>query len=170
MEDDFKMSSIKEKALLYHTEKDRADRLHKEVEDLSRQLRYRNNAPNRKTVYKFSSHLVANEDMLSKLPVCSTLQPSRVEVYSFELGAGTFGSVTIGKLLGLELEVAVKKSKGFSLLTEGRICQSLSGHPNFPWFFEMLGNDIVMELIRIFDIVKVNITEVVLFNMLCLLN
>ena len=148
MKNEFEINSLKEKALLYIDERDRADRLQKEVTALSSQLISRNKTFHHKT---FSSQTILNEDILPKLPACATLLPVMIEINEFELGTGTFGSVVTGKLVGLELEVAIKRSKGFALITEGRICQSFSGHPNFLWYFGMMGNDIVMELVRIFD-------------------
>ena len=48
-----------------------------------------------------------------------------------EISSGSFGTVTIGCLIGIELDIALKRSKGYSQNTEGRVYQSLSGHPNF---------------------------------------
>ena len=136
MKNEFKINSLKEKALLYIDERDRADRLQMEVTALSSQLISRNKTSHHKT---FSSQSILNNDILAKLPACATLLPVMVEINEFELGTGTFGTVITGKLVGLELEVAVKRSKGFALISEGRICQFFSGHPNFLYFFGMMG-------------------------------
>ena len=64
---------------------------------------------------------------------------------------GIFGTVEIGHLTHLGIDVAIKCSKGSSLNVEGHAYQALSGMKNFLSFFGIVDNDIGLELFQVYD-------------------
>ena len=69
--------------------------------------------------------------LASKLPNVLEIDPALLEDKKISLGEGCFGSVTLGILKTLNVEVVIKHSKGSSQDVEGRVYQALSGSPNF---------------------------------------
>ena len=136
---------VAERVLQYCKERDRADILQSEVNNLIIQLSYSKYAS--KGVFPVNSKNTWTNNELIQLPSLANIPPEMVEIRKSGMGSGGFGKIAIGCLIGCELEVALKRSKGFSQNTEGRVCQAVSRHQNFLLFFGM-GNDIVLELVK----------------------
>jgi len=94
------------------------------------------------------------EILASKLPGNAEIDPSLLENRNINLGAGMFGSVTVGYMSNLKIEVAIKTSKGSSQDVEGRVYQALSGYKHFLHYFGVSNNKLVLQLIQVFDVDK----------------
>ena len=125
--------------------------LKEEVGSLYKQLNVRKYAT-RNGFNSIKAHHERQKEMLaSKLPTLMQLSPELLKVKRVPIASGCFGSVCVGELLNLKLDVAVKKSKGSSLEVEGRVYQALSGSKYFLQFFGMYDNAIVTELVQVYD-------------------
>ena len=136
-------------ALLYAEEKHQNETLQKEVESLSKQLKLRNYTT-RKGFSQLRCNAVA-EFLASKLPSSAQISPDVIKRHKTKLGEGTYGSITIGNLTSVNVDVAIKESKGSSLDVEGRVYQALSGSKNFLHFFGVLDNCLILEIVQVYD-------------------
>lgn len=151
LEEKAQEKSVLKKALNYQGEKEKVVLLQKEIDCLTSQLSFRSYACRGTFPVNSKNVWTKNENLVRHLPSYPVILPDVINDSEFDFGSGRFGCVTIGYIHSIGVEVAIKKSKGFSQNTEGRIYQALSGHPNFLFFFGMQGNNIVTELVKIYD-------------------
>jgi len=147
-----KYALLEDIAVKFIQEKKRNGELQKEVLELSKELSLR-----KYTTRKGFQNLKTiqhKEILASKLPGNAEIDPSLLENRNINLGAGMFGSVTVGYMSNLKIEVTIKTSKGSSQDVEGRVYQALSGYKHFLHYFGVSNNKLVLQLIQVFDVDK----------------
>ena len=147
-----KTALLEDIAVKFIQEKERNGKLQKEVLELTKELSLRKYTT-RKGFKKLKT-IQHRELLASKLPENAEIEPSILENRNIILGAGMFGSVTVGYMSNLNIEVAIKTSKGSSQDVEGRVYQALSGYKHFLHYFGMSSNKLVLQLVQVFDIDK----------------
>ena len=98
---------IAERAFQYCKERDRADILQSEINNLTKQFSYRKYALKGDFHVNSKNTWTNNELTSSQLPSLANISSEIVEIRKSGMGSGGFGKITIRCLIGCELEVAL---------------------------------------------------------------